>query len=1142
MQEDHMNRFKILFRYNRSRTLGIFICALLRLLNCLPVFAAEAYTASGVGTRDPAEQGSEDAGAGAFTKVSSNAAIGTAGVERQNEERILDVTDLSNRVSVLYMRDNGLPTSDANDVVQSDDGFIWIASYGGLVRYDGNNFYRYDASVGVSNTTCLYVDSKGRLWGGSNDKGAFVKEREEFTFFRKESGLQSVFIRAICEDEHGNILIGSEEGIDYIEAGTDLHALSKKGEDSGSSETQQESENAENNAGSQKGVMVHALLDERLRHTSIKDLRPGRDHEICGITYDGALFTIRDLKVTSYYTAEMLGIEGNIEDWCQDRNDPEKVYIATSPALLWHGTLDESGEWEQITTGWVNTVNKLDIVGGILWVCADNGIWYLNEGKVIPLENSVISSTVGSVMMDYQGNLWFTSNRQGVMKYVKNRFKDLFKAAGMGETVVNATYLHEEDLYIGTDVGLFILDKENHMIVNRLTDYMADSRIRCITEDSKGNLWITARTEQGLVCYDSKTDTYENFSEENGSFKGRTRAVMERNDGTIAVGTNEGVHILSDRKVVRTYDSSNGMDNAEVLCLEETEDGRLLMGTDGGGIYVEDGDTVRNIGLSDGLESEVILRIRQDLIEKDLFWIITGSSIAYMRDWKVTTLHHFPYTNNFDIIADDAFAGGSSKIWVLSSNGIYVVRRNELLADKADMTYSVLDQRCGLTSMSTANSYSFLSNDGVLYISGNKGVCTIDIDENLSDERNLRMAVPYLLADSEYIWPENGVFYVSAKCKRLSIPAFVFTYTLDNPYITCQLEGFDPEPIHVMRDDLDNISYTNLEGGSYEFILTEINMSNGQASRQISVKIEKRRAVHEYRFFWPVLFTAITAFIAAGLSVYFRWKSKREKEQERVQAEQELAAHIQMSALPAVFPAFPGRKDFDVYATMTPAREVGGDFYDFFLVDDDHLAMVIADVSGKGVPAAMFMMTTKTLIQNRAKLLNEISPAAVLADVNEQVCAQNEAEMFVTVWMAIVDLKTGDGLSANAGHEHPVLKRAGGQYELIKYRHSPAIGAMEGIRYRERKFHMEPGDAIYVYTDGVPEAQNAAKQFFGTDRMLDALNRVERTASHAGESGEDDASELKEVTTAVKDALDQFVKNAPQFDDITMLCFRYHGN
>ena len=152
-----MDRFKIFFRYNRSRTLGIFICTLLLLLNCSPVFAAEEHTSKGAGAGNPAEQSSEDTGAGAFTKVSSNAAIGMAGVEHQTEERILDVTDLSNRVSVLYMRDSGLPTSDANDVVQSDDGFIWIASYGGLVRYDGNNFYRYDASKGVSNTTCLYV-------------------------------------------------------------------------------------------------------------------------------------------------------------------------------------------------------------------------------------------------------------------------------------------------------------------------------------------------------------------------------------------------------------------------------------------------------------------------------------------------------------------------------------------------------------------------------------------------------------------------------------------------------------------------------------------------------------------------------------------------------------------------------------------------------------------------------------------------------------------------------------------------------------------------------------------------------------------------------------------------------------------------
>ena len=1134
-KESHMDRFNTIFRKKWACVFRGFIFTILLLGVSLPVSALAGNTDKADAAEYPAEQLSIDIEKGNNEDPLTN--VRTAA----EEEKTIDISDLSNRASVLYMRDNGLPTSEANDIVQSDDGFIWIASYSGLVRYDGNNFYRYDASTGVSNTTCLYVDSQGRLWGGSNDKGVFVMEREEFTFFRADSGLQSVFIHTICEDENGNILIGSESGIDYIEAGSDLYASAAK-EKTAAVKVRKEGTTATKSIGqTEEDTLVHPLMDERLQNSSIKELWEGRDGEICGVTYDGAIFTIRDLRVTSYYTAEMLGIDGMIEDWCEDQNDPEKVYIGTSPAMLYHGVLRENGDWTAIPTGSVNTVNKLDIVGGILWVCADNGIWYLNEGTVTPLENSVMNSTVGSVMMDYQGNLWFTSNRQGVMKYVKNRFKDLFKAAGIPDSVVNVTYLYGKDLYIGTDTGLYILNEKNERIENALTEYLADARVRCITEDSEGNLWLTTRTSHGLIFYDPKTGYFENFNEDNSLLKGRTRVVMECLDGTIAVGTNEGAYILSDRKVVRNYDASSGLENAEVLCLEETEDGRLLMGTDGGGIYVEDGDTLRHIGLPEGLESEVVLRIRQDLIDKDLFWIVTGSSLAYMKYWQVTTLHHFPYSNNFDIVADDASAGGSSRIWVLSSNGIYVVRRNELLADKPDMTYSVLDQRSGLYSMSTANSYSFLSDEGILYISGNTGVSTIDINERLSDEKTLRMAVPYLLADSEYLWPKDGVFYVDSRCKRLTIPTFVFTYTLDNPYITYQLSGFDAEPIHVKMDDLDNISYTNLEGGSYEYILSEINMSNGQAGRQITVRIEKKMAFHEYWFFWPFLFAAVFSALAGILTLYFRWKNRKEKEQERARAEEELAAHIQKSALPAVFPAFPGRKEFDIYATMSPAREVGGDFYDFFMVDDDHLAMVIADVAGKGVPAAMFMMTTKTLIQNRAKLLREISPAAVLAHVNDQVCSQNEAEMFVTVWMAILNIRTGEGLSANAGHEHPVMKRAGGRYELVKYRHSPAIGVMEGVRYRERAFHLEPGDTIYVYTDGVPEAQNTAQAFFGTDRLLEALDRQSERAARKEDGEKRDFTELAAVTTSVKDALSAFVGNAPQFDDITMLCFRYYG-
>ena len=250
-------------------------------------------------------------------------------------------------------------------------------------------------------------------------------------------------------------------------------------------------------------------------------------------------------------------------------------------------------------------------------------------------------------------------------------------------------------------------------------------------------------------------------------------------------------------------------------------------------------------------------------------------------------------------------------------------------------------------------------------------------------------------------------------------------------------------------------------------------------------------------------------------------------EKERIGAELNVATQIQADMLPSIFPAFPGRNEFDIFASMTPAKEVGGDFYDFFLIDDDHLGMVMADVSGKGVPAALFMVIAKTLIKNSAQA-GEYSPSKILSDVNEQLCEGNKAELFVTVWLAIVEISTGKGMAANAGHEHPVLKRKGGKYELIQYRHSPAVATMEGMKFREHEFEMNPGDSLFVYTDGVPEATNAQNELFGTERMLDALNSVTDPSN-------------EEVLKNVKKCVDEFVGDAPQFDDLTMLGMTYYG-
>lgn len=249
-------------------------------------------------------------------------------------------------------------------------------------------------------------------------------------------------------------------------------------------------------------------------------------------------------------------------------------------------------------------------------------------------------------------------------------------------------------------------------------------------------------------------------------------------------------------------------------------------------------------------------------------------------------------------------------------------------------------------------------------------------------------------------------------------------------------------------------------------------------------------------------------------------------EKERIGAELALATQIQAAMLPHIVPAFPDRTDFDVIGSMDPAKEVGGDFFDYFLVDDDHLCMVIADVSGKGVPAALFMMASKIILQSMAMLGR--SPGEILTKTNEAICSNNEAQMFVTVWIGMLELSTGKLTCSNAGHEYPVFKRPDGSFELYKDRHGFVIGGMEGVRYKEYEIRLEPGAKLFVYTDGVPEATNASQELFGTERMLETLNQ------------HPDASPM-DVLKNVRKAVDSFVLDAEQFDDLTMLCLEYKG-
>ena len=265
-------------------------------------------------------------------------------------------------------------------------------------------------------------------------------------------------------------------------------------------------------------------------------------------------------------------------------------------------------------------------------------------------------------------------------------------------------------------------------------------------------------------------------------------------------------------------------------------------------------------------------------------------------------------------------------------------------------------------------------------------------------------------------------------------------------------------------------------------------------------------------------------FMLAELENYIANLSKVTAEKERIGAELDIAKHIQASMLPCIFPAFPERKEFDIYATMEPAKEVGGDFYDFFMVDDTHLAIVMADVSGKGVPAALFMVIGKTLIKDHTTPGRDLGK--VFTEVNQLLCESNSEELFITAFEGVLDLLTGEFVYVNAGHEMPFICKAGGDFEPYKIRAGFVLAGMEGMKYRAGSMTLEPGDKIFQYTDGVTEATNINNELYGMERLGAILNKVKNGTPH-------------EILPAVKRDIDEFVGEADQFDDITMLCLEY---
>ena len=1038
--------------------------------------------------------------------LSADAAESDSAVESNNGTDAFDpFAEGASYSCILYNYANGLPTSEANAITQTSDGFIWIGSYGGLVRYDGHEFERMDSSLGISAVICLLADHNDRLWFGSNDSGLAMMYRDEVTHWGVYEGLRSLSVSRVVEGPKGLIYVGTKDGVYTI--GDDLK--------------------------------LRHIEDERIAAVCIDDMKVGSDGLIYCISQEKDMFTLKDGKVVQYFPSDIVPVK-NVSCILPSKTYPGYVYLGSDNGGVYYCNFRETPKIaKEYTDEVLASPTSMNYIEGRIWVCAMDKIVVIGGSKIKVLENTPMNNSIYDVMEDYEGNLWFASSRQGVMEITPNRFTDVYAEYQLPSDVVNATCIYDDKLFIGTDSGLTVIDKDgvcdslpltepfqlsgSSQTYTDLKKVVEGHRIRSLTADRDGRLWMTVWTGLGVLCYDHGILTQ--YSEDNGLISDKARRVCEFSDGSIVVATGSGVSIIKEDKIVKSYGKDDGLENAMILTVAEGFNGEILAGSDGGGIYIIDDDEIKTMELADGLTSDTILLMKRDH-KRDIMWVVASNSIGYMNpDRAYTSVKNFPYSNNFDFVQNS-----KDEMWVLNSNGIYIVPTEDMLRnEEIEATrYSISN---GLSCTSTANSNSCVTESGELYMAGNTGVVKMNIELGFDVKVDHKASVPFIDVNDTRQYPDNdGNFTIPSDTKTLTIHGFVFNYSLMTPMVSYRLKGFSNETTTVSCDDFAPVVYTNLKGGNYCFEMT-VSDPLSQEDKTISVRINKVKAFYERTWFNILLGLIVLMIGVVFARIFFsnkmaklQKKHKEEVEKERLATELKTANKIQADMLPRVFP---DRKEFKLFACMDPAKEVGGDFYDFFMTDENHLALVMADVSGKGIPAAMFMVIAKTLIKNRALMGG--GPGEILEYVNNQLCENNEEDLFVTVWMAIIDIKTGKGLAANAGHEHPAVCRNGGKYELVIYRHSPALATFEDLPFREHAFELHPGDSLFVYTDGVAEATDSNHELFGSERMLNALNRDPQAAP-------------EKLLQTVRAEIDEFVGEADQFDDITMMCFHFDGD
>lgn len=764
-----------------------------------------------------------------------------------------EANPLTDLIQIVYNDQNGLSTNEANAVLQTADGYLWIGGYGGLVRYDGSEFRNYstqESGLTSSAIRALFEDSAGNLWVGTNDKGVFLYENGAFTQCATQENDLLRSIRCFAQDAKGTVFVGTSVGLAKIDTDNRLQPVEL----------------------------------EALGEKTVYTLSLDQNGALWGTAGAGLAFALKDGELAYFFEPGDLSDEENYTALAADNT----VYIGTGGSILLRLTLTDdryepdSYLLDSYDTGSLCTANALyRTVEGELWLGCNTGSgWFDSDMQLHILDYLEQNTFLSCITQDYEGNMWFASTQGGVFQLTHGKFQNANRTAGLEGKSINAVVQLEGLLYVASDSGLYLADEDWNPVENELTRELEGVRTRHLYVDSGGDLWISTYSDRALLRYTPATGALLSVNQADGLLSNKVREVIELKNGDLAVASTGGVNLLRDGVVTGSYGQKQGLDNPMVLCMLEASDGALLAGSDGMGIYVIKDGRVSYIGTQQGLTSGVVLRMREDEKAGGI-WISAGNALYLMdRAGNVREITKLRYGigSVFDILVME------EDIWLMKSSGLIIVPRAALLGEE-EMAAVQYGRESGLTANLTANAWS-LFEDGKLYLCSVGGIFMLDPSSLAQNNVAPKIAINEIEVQSEdgqiAVYPNPSALTLPGDTRRVTIRFACLSFVGVPGTVRYQLENFDDQPITVSASQTEAVSYTNLRGGDYVFHLSAERADGGAEAVDLAVMITKELRFFERSAFWIGLavLAVLICVLAYKLILELKTRQLRHRQQE----------------------------------------------------------------------------------------------------------------------------------------------------------------------------------------------------------------------------------------------------------------------